>query len=203
MSEQDTTTVTDANDAPDFEETSENVIPEEALEDVEDAVEEKPVGDSSDAEQQEEHSELDMLRAESQKNLDGWQRTLAEFQNYKRRVEREQASLRQQAALDALSQVLPIVDDFDRAMANLPEDLQTHAWINGISMMPGKFQKLLDDHDIEVVDPTGEVFDPMRHQAIGAEDSDEYESGHVIETLQKGYASGDIILRPALVRVAN
>ena len=64
-------------------------------------------------------------------------------------------------------------------------------------------KQLLDDQGVTILDPVGEVFDPTRHEAVGMEDSSEVESGHVTVTLQKGYAHGDRILRPALVKVAN
>lgn len=135
--------------------------------------------------------------------LAGWQRTRAEFANYKKRVERELSESHQRGAIDAVVRVLPIIDDFERAMQNVPADLEGHAWINGISMLLRKFDKLLSDFDVQPIDPVGEVFDPSRHEALGMDDSDTIASGHVTVTLQKGYISGDRVLRPALVRVAN
>ena len=88
-------------------------------------------------------------------------------------------------------------------MENVPEGLADNPWLNGVSLIQGKFQKLLDTNDITVIDPVGEPFDPNHHQAISKDDSDEYESDHVIQTLQKGYISGKTLLRPAMVRVAN
>jgi molecular chaperone GrpE len=109
----------------------------------------------------------------------------------------------QKASLDALIKFLPIMDDFERAMENVPEDLKDNPWFSGISLLQGKFKKLLEEYDVEEVIPTGELFDPNMHQAIGMDESDEVESGHVTATLQKGYSTGERILRPALVRVAN
>jgi molecular chaperone GrpE len=143
------------------------------------------------------------LEAEIEKNRQGWQRTLAEFQNYKRRIEREQESTQRIAAFDVITRLLPIIDDFERGMANIPDNLEGEPWLNGIELIQGKFNKLLNEYDVETIDPQGEAFDPTHHQAITMDDSDEVESGHVIETLQKGYISGEHILRPALVRVAN
>lgn len=143
------------------------------------------------------------LQADAEKNLQGWQRTLAEFQNYKRRVEREQQDLKLKIALETITKMLPIIDDFERAQANVPENLKDHPWMNGVSLIQGKFKKLMDEYDIQVIAPDGELFDPNVHQAISMDTSDDVESGHVIDTLQKGYISGDIVLRPAMVRVAN
>ncbi|MDX2075390.1 MAG: nucleotide exchange factor GrpE [bacterium] len=143
------------------------------------------------------------FKAEAEKNLDGWQRERADFQNYKRRVEREQKDFQRKAELDSVKLIFPIIDDFERAVTNIPEDLQNHGWVTGTSLILGKFKRLFEAYDISPIAPVNEPFDPYLHQAISKEDSDTVESGYVIETLQKGYKSGDIILRPALVRVAN
>ncbi|TVR23186.1 MAG: nucleotide exchange factor GrpE [Anaerolineaceae bacterium] len=143
------------------------------------------------------------LQAENERNRLGWQRTLAEFQNYKRRIEREQVQTRQKITTDVLAGLLPIIDDFDRAMANLPDELKENAWLNGVSMIQGKFMRLLEEYNVNEIEPTGEPFDPNLHQAIARGESDEVESGHIIETVQKGYICGDVVVRPALVRVAN
>lgn len=148
-------------------------------------------------------SELEKLRAEVQTNLDGWQRSRAEFTNYKRRTQQEIAESKQRGALEALGKILPVLDDFDRALSNVPAELKDHAWTNGTSLILKNMHKVLDEYAVEVIDPVGQEFDPNLHEAIGTEDSSEYESGIVTVTLQKGYKSGDKVLRPALVKVAN
>ena len=147
--------------------------------------------------------ELATLKAEVRKNMEGWQRTLAEFQNYKRRVEREQKELREKSALETIGKMLHIIDDFERALASVPDELEENPWMNGVKLIKDRFNKLLDEHDIVAIDPKGELFDPNQHQAVARGDSDEYSSDYVIETLQKGYQSGDTLLRPAMVRIAN
>ena len=140
---------------------------------------------------------------EAQTNKDGWQRARAEFANFKKRTERERVELFQRASLDTLKALLPIIDDFDRAFESVPEDIGEHAWIGGVSMIQRKFVTLLEQYEVEAIDPSGQPFDPNLHQAIGTEDSDEVESGHVTETLQKGYRVGESVLRLALVKVAS
>ncbi len=142
-------------------------------------------------------------QTEAQTNKDGWQRARAEFANYKKRTDRERSELFQRAALDTLKGLLPIIDDFDRAFDSVPEGIGDDPWLGGVSMIQRKFMTLLEQYAVEAIDPTGELFDPQWHQAIGAEASDEVESGHVIETLQKGYRAGDSVLRLALVKVAS
>ena len=140
---------------------------------------------------------------EAQSNQDGWQRARAEFANYKKRTERERRGLFQRASLDTLKELLPIIDDFDRAFENVPEDISENTWVEGVLMIRSRFETLLEKYQIEAIAPTGEPFDPVFHEAIGADETDEVESGHVTVTLQKGYRVGETVLRPALVRVAG
>ncbi|MBZ0276431.1 MAG: nucleotide exchange factor GrpE [Anaerolineae bacterium] len=150
---------------------------------------------------------IDSQLAEAQKKaqgfMEGWQRERAEFANYKRRVERDMKDIRQNAAIAVLTNLLPIIDDFERAMTNLPDDLTGHAWPEGVSLIQRKFMKLLEDQQVEIIDPVGQPFDPNRHEAVGTEASESVESGHVTVTLQKGYVWGDRVLRPALVKIAS
>ena len=188
----------------------EKAPPAEDAEAVDDAIAEQ-AEDALEAPQEElelpEGANLLQMLIEAQKeaktNEDGWQRARAEFANYKKRNDRERRELFQRAALDTLKSLLPIIDDFDRAFENVPEAIGEDPWIGGVSMIQRKFATLLEQYEVEAIDPTGGPFDPNLHQAIGAEDSDEVESGNVIETLQKGYRAGEQVLRLALVKVAN
>jgi molecular chaperone GrpE len=143
------------------------------------------------------------VQAKANEYLEGWQRTRAEFANYKKRTDKEMRESHQRGTHDALAKILPLLDDFERALGNLPDELKDHAWVSGVTMLQRKFEKLLQEYNVEVIDPVGESFDPNKHEAIGMEPSDEHESGHVTVTLQKGYASGERVLRPALVKVAS
>lgn len=143
------------------------------------------------------------LKSEVDTNLDGWQRSRAEFNNYRRRTQQQLSDSKQQGAVDALSKILPALDDFERAFDNIPADLADHPWVSGTSLILKNIQKVLDEFNIEVLDPVGEEFDPTMHEAIGMDDDSDFDSGIVTVTLQKGYKSGDKILRPALVRVAG
>ncbi len=143
------------------------------------------------------------LKGEVDTNLDGWQRSRAEFDNYRRRTQKQLADSKQQGAMDAFAKILPVIDDFERAFSNIPADLEDNPWVSGTSLILKNIQKVMDEFNIEVIDPVGEEFDPNVHEAIGMDDSSEFDSGIVTTTLQKGYKNGDKILRPALVRVAG
>ena len=188
----------------------EETRPDEAVDGAEESIAEQDADATDEAQEEIELPDganlLQMLieaQKEAKTNEEGWQRARAEFANYKKRNERERRELFQRAALDTLRSLLPIIDDFDRAFESVPDEISDDPWIGGVSMIQRKFSTLLEHYEVEAIDPAGGPFDPNLHQAIGAEDSDEVESGHVIETLQKGYRAGEQVLRLALVKVAN
>jgi molecular chaperone GrpE len=147
--------------------------------------------------------QLTALQTQAKEYLEGWQRARADFANYKKRVERELQDSHQNASVDLLGRLFPILNDFERAMSNLPPELKDHAWLEGITLIQRKFQKLLEDNGVVEIDPTGEPFDPNFHEAVGTDEDTAAQSGYVTATLQKGYQLGDRVLRPALVRVAR
>lgn len=132
------------------------------------------------------------------------QRERADFQNYKKRMEREKTELASKLRGDVFAKVLPIADDFERALDGVPAEERENDWLKGIVLIHKKLNTLITNEGIETIDPLGEVFDPNYHEAIGADEpSDEFESGQVTVVLQKGYIQGERVLRPAMVRVAN
>jgi molecular chaperone GrpE len=156
------------------------------------------------AQVQEALTERDQLKAQAAENLDGWQRARAEFANYKRRVEAERAELAAAAGAEALKRVLPAVDDFERAMQTLPDDLKDQPWVNGVAMVQRKLNAALEQSGITpVATNPGDAFDPNIHEAITHEDSDQFGSEQIIGEVQRGYKLGDRVLRPAMVRVAR
>ncbi len=153
---------------------------------------------------QEAQAVCEKLKAQAAENLDGWQRARAEFANYKRRVEAERNELTASAGAEALKRVLPAVDDFERAMQTLPEDLNNHPWVNGVLMVQRKLNAALEQSGImPIATNPGDVFDPNVHEAVTHEDSDQFTSEQIIGEVQRGYKLGDRVLRPALVRVAR
>ncbi len=147
--------------------------------------------------------QLEAARLEAAQNLEGWQRARAEFANYRKRIDRERSDIYQNATVAVLKQLLPVIDDLDRAMGNVPEDISEHNWAQGVTLIGQKLNALLESNGLVPLSPTGEAFDPNLHEAVGMDETDEFESGHVTVVLQKGYAYGDRVVRPAMVRVAN
>jgi molecular chaperone GrpE len=149
-------------------------------------------------------ADLDKAKAEAQTNLDGWQRTRAEFANYKKRMDANAADIKQFATEGLIKKLLPVQDDFDRAIKNLPENLKGDVWIEGVMLIARKVGLTLESEGAKSIEVNrGDVFDPSIHEAVTHDEDPEVKSGHVIEELQKGYKIGERVLRPTLVRVAK
>jgi molecular chaperone GrpE len=148
--------------------------------------------------------ELDAASAKAAENFDGWQRERADFLNYKKRIEREQAQAAQNMTGGIVKKYLVVLDDMERALKHAPEaNGDVLSWVNGIELIYRKLQNILEAEGVLRIDADGQFFDPNLHEAISHEDSPDHESGQVIEVLQQGYVLGDRVLRPALVRVAR
>jgi molecular chaperone GrpE len=147
--------------------------------------------------------ELEESRAKANEYLEGWQRTLADFSNFKKRVDRDQAQVYQNAAGAIIKRFIEVLDDMDRALKSRPQEGEGAVWANGIELIYRKLISILESEGVKAMDIKGQVFDPNLHEAITLEDSADHESGQIIEVLQQGYMLGDRVLRPALVRVAK
>jgi molecular chaperone GrpE len=148
-------------------------------------------------------SELEQTQTKAQEYLEGWQRARADFANYKKRVERDQAQTYQTAAGNTIKRYLEISDDLERALKNRPQDGDGAAWASGIELIYRKLLAAFEIDGVAIMQAEGNFFDPTLHEAISQEDSPEHESGQIIEVLQPGYHLGERVLRPARVRVAR
>ena len=164
---------------------------------------------SEEAQAQEEEAELtieqqlEAAQVESAKNLDGWQRALADLSNARKRFERQTQLSYTNATVEVVSKLLPVMDDFDRALQNVPEDIAENSWFEGLGGVMRKMDRILEGINAERIPSVGETFDPNVHEALSTEPSDEYESGVVSRELQGGYRIGERVIRPALVYVAE
>jgi len=155
---------------------------------------------SADAERDALKRQLEDAEAKLAESVEGWQRSVADFQNYKKRVERDNELMYASMKSDIIKKVLPALDDLERAMQNRPAD---DAWANGIELITRKLQNILDVEGVKRIEAEGAEFNPIFHEAISHEPSDIVESGHVIAVAQNGYLLGERVIRPALVRVAQ
>ena len=142
------------------------------------------------------------ITTKAEEYLDGWQRARAEFANYKKRVLRENIDIRQMARGEVIKLYLDIADDLGRALQEKPETGEEGSWADGIEIIFQKLRTRLEAEGITPMNPLGEEFNPNIHEALMKEESDDYESGQIIEVMQEGYWIGEKVLRPALVRVA-
>ena len=148
-------------------------------------------------------AELEAAQQEAAENKAAWQRSAADFSNYKRRTEQEREALVGLANEVLLAKLLAIVDDFDRAIANKPAELADSGWVGGIVAIDRKLDQLLESEGLTPIEALGKQFDPHEHEAIAQEDRPGVPEGTVIAELQKGYRIRDRVLRPAMVAVAR
>lgn len=145
-------------------------------------------------------SQLKDAESKLAESVEGWQRSQADFQNYKKRVERDNEMMYASMKSDIVKKMLPVLDDLERALQNRPTD---DAWASGIELIARKLQNILDVEGVKRIEAAGAEFDPRFHEAISHEHNEDFESGHVIEVVQNGYMLGERVIRPALVRVAQ
>jgi molecular chaperone GrpE len=147
----------------------------------------------------------DLAEAQTKRDeyLDGWQRAIAEFSNYKKRVERDREMNQQNQTGSIVKRYLEVADDLERALRTRPQEGEGASWANGVDLIYRKLSNIFDSQGIKPMDVVGQPFDPNMHEAIGHVESAEIPSGHVAEVVQTGYWIGERVLRPALVRIAS
>lgn len=131
-----------------------------------------------------------------------YQRLAADFENLKRRTRQELADRTQHANAQLLAGLLPLLDNFQRALAHAPTGVDP-AWFAGVEMIARQFEETLQTHGVHAIQAVGEPFDPNQHEAIAKEESDEHEPGIVVAEMQRGYRLHDRVLRPTLVKIAE
>jgi len=133
---------------------------------------------------------------------DQWLRATADYKNYKRRAEAERAELIRSASAGVVLKMLPVLDDFERAIANIPPEVAQTAWWGGTQLIAQKLRTLLESEGVTPIKALGEDFDPNLHEAVLYEDA-EGQDGKVIAELQTGYKLRDRVLRPTMVKVGR
>jgi molecular chaperone GrpE len=162
----------------------------------------EPVTDAPESPAATASSELADLERERDDYKDRWLRKGAEFDNYRKRIERERREQADQAVVDLLQELLLVVDDFDRALT-VDAGEGGNAYRKGVEMIHAKLHDLLRKQGLKPIDALGADFDPNLHQAVVHEESPDHREGEVIGELRKGYTINDRLLRPAMVKVAK
>lgn len=147
-------------------------------------------------------SRLEEEKAKAEKNLTNWQRAEADLANFRRRAEQERADLAKFGNANLIRKILPVLDDFERAIASIPEDMRSQGWVEGILLIDRKLRTVLEQEGVTSIEALGKEFDPHVHEAVMREE------GHggtdmVVQELQRGYRLHDRVLRPAMVKVGS
>jgi molecular chaperone GrpE len=148
-------------------------------------------------------AEVEAVRTDLESVRTQWQRTAADFANYRRRAEEEKYAGQASATEALLRKVLGVADDLARALEHVPEDQQGSPWVEGVTAIERKLLAALESEGVTAVVAVGEAFDPRLHEAVSMEPTDEVAEGTVTRELQKGYQLRERVLRPALVVVAT
>lgn len=148
-------------------------------------------------------AEVEAVRRDLESVRGQWQRTQADFLNYKRRSEEERYAGQVSANEALLRKSLGVADDLARALEHVPADQQASPWVEGVAAIERKFVGVLESEGVTAIVAVGEAFDPRLHEAVSMEPTDQVAEGTVTQEVQKGYQLRDRVLRPALVVVAT
>ncbi|GGN96880.1 nucleotide exchange factor GrpE [Saccharibacillus kuerlensis] len=143
------------------------------------------------------------LTAQSEDYMQRLARSQADFDNFRKRTIREKEELGKYASSKLISELLPIVDNFGRALDTRPEVEGSESFVKGVEMIYRQFENVLQAEGLTAMETVGQPFNPEFHQAVMQVESDEHEEGIVVEELQKGYMLKDKVLRPAMVKVSG
>ncbi|MBN2795986.1 MAG: nucleotide exchange factor GrpE [Clostridia bacterium] len=169
--------------AEDVEETTSN----------EDSVEEKAEGNEA--------SDLDTLKSTCKELNDKYVRLQAEFQNFKKRTEKEKAGLYKFANERLFVDLLPLMDNMERALES--SESTSDGIVEGLKMIKKSLDEIFKKNDVVAIEAIGQEFDPELHHAVMSDESDDHESEHVIEEFQKGYKLNDKVIRHSMVKVSK
>lgn len=180
-------------------------------------------GDAADAGQQEEAKQEDAQAAKGEKKspfkkkekkkdkrderieelTDQVKRQMAEFENFRKRTEKEKTQMYEVGAKSIIEKILPVVDNFERGLAAVPEEQKDDAFVDGMDKIYKQMMTVFAELDVKPIEAVGKEFDPEYHNAVMQVESEEYESGVVAQELQKGYLYRDSVVRHSMVAVVQ
>lgn len=134
---------------------------------------------------------------------DRWQRSAADLANLRRHTEQQRGEMEQFASMLLVMDLLPVLDNFERAIATIPGTLSLLTWIQGVLLIERHLRAILEHRGVTEIEAEGQPFDPHRHEAISERETSDVPAGQVVAVLQKGYAMHGRVIRPALVEVAR
>lgn len=149
------------------------------------------------------NTEAEALRAELEEQQQRLLRAQADFDNFRRRTQKEKEELGKYASAKLITELLPVIDNFERAIASGEQGTDVSSYAKGVEMIFRQLEGVLGNEGLKAMETVGEPFNPEFHQAIMQVESDEHEEGIVVEEVQKGYMLKDKVIRPAMVKVSG
>ena len=168
--------------------------------------EQEPAGSEAAVEltvEQQLQQELDSSREEARKNHELYLRALADMDNLRKRSQREKEDLAKFGNETILREILPVIDNLERAVEHAVEDKAVDGLLEGVQMTLAQFSKVLEKFNVVPVEAMGQVFDPAHHQAMGQIETEDYPANTVAQEMQKGYLLNERLLRPSMVMIAK
>lgn len=148
-------------------------------------------------------SEIDLLKGQIAEANDKYARLFAEFDNFRKRSEKEKSARYDMGAKDVIEKILPVLDNFERGFDSVEESDKEDAFVTGMDLIYKQFQKVLEDLGVKPIEAVGQAFDPELHNAVMHVDDPEVGENIVVEEFQKGYTYKDQVVRYSMVKVAN
>lgn len=188
------------------EEEKEDAVTEEAVQEqnADTPEEQTPPGDKEEKkEKKKKDKKQDALKEKIEELEDRVKRQMAEFENFRKRTEKEKTAMFETGAKSVIEKILPIVDNFERGLASIPEGEQDGAVAQGMQMIYKQLMTELENLDVKPIPAVGEEFNPDFHNAVMQVESEEFESGVVAQELQKGYTYRESVVRHSMVAVVQ
>ena len=188
----------------DQSQTSENETVENADDTNDDKVKDNLQEDNTEEKESDvdpKDEEIQQLKKDVQEKEEKYLRLYAEFENYKRRIQKENQTMKEYKAQDVLNDILPTIDNIERALQIDGEDEQFKSLKKGVEMVHESLINALKNNGLEKIETEGQQFDPNVHQAVVQDDNPDFESGEITQELQRGYKLKDRVLRPSMVKV--
>ena len=192
----------DASENESVEDTAQEATKEELAEEKE--VKEEDKEDKKEKKKKEKvDKKQETLKVKIEELEDRVKRQMAEFENFRKRTEKEKTMMFETGAKSVIEKILPVVDNFERGLAAIPEDEKGGAFAQGMEMIYKQLMTELENMEVKPIPAVGEEFNPDFHNAVMQVESEEFESGVIAQELQKGYTYRDSVVRHSMVAVVS
>lgn len=199
-----TETDTASDEAVDTASDAETTAPEaDAAEPVSDGTAEEPEDAPKKGPFKKKEKKKDKRDERIEELTDQVKRQMAEFENFRKRTEKEKTQMYEVGAKSIIEKILPVVDNFERGLAAVPEEQKSDAFVEGMDKIYKQMMTVFEELDVKPIEAVGKEFDPEFHNAVMQVESEEYESGIVAQELLKGYMYKDTVVRHSMVAVVS